>query len=98
MDLLEKPDVSDWMLTNEKFLGVLEYLLWDQFRTGISSHCAEATPCILIECDMLMTMIRQAMGSHFYKEVQFMAKLNETDASVEKRVALLEYKSNVFVK
>ena len=83
MEILELPGVSEWLLTKEGMLQILEYFLWDQFREGISGHCAGVAPCLFVECDQLLAMIKSALGEFFYLETSTMAKYKLEDASVQ---------------
>ena len=85
MEILEKQFVAEWLLTNPKMMQVVQFLLWEQFREGISNHCANASPCIFIELDQLMGLVKTALGDFYYADVQLIAKVEVQDASVQEK-------------
>ena len=54
----------EWLITNEGFFRIVEFLLWDTFREGISTHLAGATPCLFPDTDKLLALIRKALGKY----------------------------------
>lgn len=52
----------EWLITNEALLRFVEFLLWDTFREGISSHLAGSTPCLFPDTDKLIALVRKALG------------------------------------
>ena len=61
-NILEKCDSPTWLVTNEKIQKVLEYLLWDSFKCGISQNLAGCAPCIFLDTDRLLALLRKALG------------------------------------
>ena len=65
--LLAVCDEPEWAVTNEKFVKVLEYMLWDAFKKGVSMHLAECSKCVFIDLDIMLALLSKALGSVKYE-------------------------------
>ena len=61
-EILEKCDSVVWLVKNEKTVSILEFLMWDAFRTGVSYHLSGTSPCIFFDLDRLLTLTKNALG------------------------------------
>ena len=61
-DMLMTCDEPEWVVSNEKFLKVMEYMLWDTLRSGISLHLAGCSQCIFVDLDRLMALLSKSLG------------------------------------
>ena len=86
LEILEKHYVAEWLLTTPKMMQVLQFLLWEQYREGFSNHCANASPCIFVELDQLMGVVKTALGDYYFVDVHLIAKVEAQDASVQEKV------------
>ena len=66
--LLSICDEPEWVVTNENFLKILEYMLWDAFKKGISLHLAECTKCVFIDLDIMLALLSKALGRRISNE------------------------------
>ena len=62
-EILEKCDSVNWLVTNEKVVGILEYLLWDSLRIGVSYHLSGTSPCLMFDLERLLILTKNALGS-----------------------------------
>ena len=60
--LLAICDEPEWAVTNENFYKILEYMLWDAFKKGISLHLAECSKCVFIDLDIMLALLSKAIG------------------------------------
>ena len=94
--ILEKCESPTWLVTNEKIQKVLEYLLWDSIKTGISQNLAGCAPCIFLDTDRLLALLRRALGKKMkinvssfdvigslgYANLHVINKVSENDTSI----------------
>ena len=64
-DMLSACDEPEWAVSNEKFYKVMEYMLWDTFRSGLTLHLAGCSQCIFVDLDRLMALLSKALGKNF---------------------------------
>lgn len=76
-------EVALWLLSKDDMLQIIEYMLWEDLREGISEHCAGVSVCHFNELDKRLTLIKSALGELYYKDVSSIAKLDFNDASVQ---------------
>ena len=60
--ILEKCESVVWLVKNEKVVSILEFLLWDSFREGMSYHLSGTSPCICFDLERLLALARNALG------------------------------------
>ena len=89
LEILEKHSVAEWILTTPKMMQILQFLLWEQYREGISNHCANASPCIFIELDQFMGVLKTALGEYYFSDVHLIAKMESQDASVQEWIVIM---------
>ena len=61
-EILEKCDSVAWLVTDEQIVSILEFLLWDSVRLGISLHLSGTSPCLLFDLERLLTLTKNALG------------------------------------
>ena len=60
--ILEKCESPTWLVTNDNVQKILEYLLWDSIKCGVSQNLAGCAPCIFLDTDRLLALLRKALG------------------------------------
>ena len=60
--LLSDCESPSWLLANEKLLTIVEYMLWDAARLGLSQHLSGTAPCLLYDLERLLALVRKALG------------------------------------
>ena len=60
--ILEKCESVVWLVRNEKVVSILEFLLWDSFREGMSYHLSGTSPCICFDLERLLALAKNALG------------------------------------
>ena len=61
-EILEKCDSVTWLTTDEQIVSILEFMLWDAVRVGISLHLSGTSPCLLFDLERLVTLTKNALG------------------------------------
>ena len=64
-DMLDTCSEPKWLVSNDSFQKYLEFVLWESFRYGVSLHCSGSGPCLWIDTDKLLALIRKAMGKRY---------------------------------
>ena len=52
----------EWMSRKPEFKGILEYMMTEALRRGVSQHLAEITPCVANDLQKILTMGHMALG------------------------------------
>ena len=61
-DILNDCDSPSWFLANEKLVTIVEYMLWDATKLGLSQHLSGTAPCLLYDLERLLSLVRHALG------------------------------------
>ena len=61
-EILEECKSEVWLLTKSALITILEYMLWDAARMGLSLHLSGSSPCLLYDLERLLALTRNAMG------------------------------------
>ena len=64
-EILEKTESVVWLVKNEKVVSILEFLLWDSFRIGMSLHLSGTSPCLCFDLERLLALTKNALGKNF---------------------------------
>ena len=65
LDLISKilmQKETEWIANNQEFLKILEFMMTESLRRGLSQHVAEVTPCVAYDLQKLMTLCNLALG------------------------------------
>lgn len=53
---------AEWMARKPEFKQILEYVLTEALRRGVSQHLAEITPCVAYDLQKIITLGNAALG------------------------------------
>ena len=67
------------MSRKPEFKGILEFMMTEALRRGVSQHLAEITPCVAYDLQKILTMGHMALGEYFYMDINFCAKFPESE-------------------
>ena len=71
-EILEKCDGAvTWLITNEKVVAILEYMLWDCLKVGVSFHLSGTSPCMMFDLERLMTLTKNSLGKEHSEKSSF---------------------------
>jgi len=62
-DILNACESPSWFLANEKLVTIVEYMLWDATKLGLSQHLSGTAPCLLYDLERLLSLVRHALGT-----------------------------------
>lgn len=69
---------TEWMAKNQEFQRILEFMMTEALRRGLSQHMAEVTPCVAYDLQKILTLCHLALGKYF----SLMQKINDSYDSV----------------
>ena len=60
--ILEKCDSVTWLVTNDKVISILEFMLWDCLKEGVSYHLSGTSPCMMFDLERLLVLTKNSLG------------------------------------
>ena len=49
-------------------VAILEYMLWDCLKVGVSFHLSGTSPCMMFDLERLMTLTKNSLGKGLSEE------------------------------